>query len=127
MRLLLSAVLALLVACVSWDAALAGNAHFVGTPVITVSGNTVTATGKIAGLGDEPQVHVMLTADAQCVNPGNNKPQAANKTSVSAEDDFPVQNGKADFTLSATAVFQPNCTPPMTVEFSNVTVTFDQP
>ena len=37
--------------------------------------------------------------------------------------DFPVQNGKADFSLTVTATFQPNCTPPMTVVFSNVTVT----
>jgi hypothetical protein len=28
---------------------------------------------------------------------------------------LPVQNGKADFTLTATASFQPDCTPPMTV------------
>jgi hypothetical protein len=34
-----------------------------------------------------------------------------------------VQNGKADFTLSATAMFQPECSPPMTVVFTDVTVT----
>jgi hypothetical protein len=43
--------------------------------------------------------------------------------SVSAAGDFPVQNGKADFTLSATAAFQPECSPPMTVVFTDVTVT----
>ncbi len=40
-----------------------------------------------------------------------------------AAGDFPVQNGKADFTLSVTAVFQPSCSPPMTVAFTDVTVT----
>lgn len=102
--------------------ALAGNAHFVFVTTST-SGNTVSTVGKIAGLGNEAQVHVVLTADAQCVNPGGNKPQAANKQSVTAAGDFPVQNGKADFSLTATAVFQPNCSPPMSVVFSNVVVT----
>jgi hypothetical protein len=46
-----------------------------------------------------------------------------NKTSVNAAGDFPVQNGKAEGTLSVTAVFQPDCSPPMTVEFTNVTLT----
>ncbi len=36
---------------------------------------------------------------------------------------FPVQNGKADWTLSVTATFQPDCSPPMTVVFTDVTVT----
>ena len=55
-------------------AALAGNPHFVVVDV-SQSGNTVTATGKEAGLGDEPQVHIVLSALAECINPGNNHPQ----------------------------------------------------
>jgi hypothetical protein len=34
-----------------------------------------------------------------------------------------VQNGKAEFSLTLTATFQPSCSPPMTVRFTNVTVT----
>jgi hypothetical protein len=34
-----------------------------------------------------------------------------------------VQNGKAEFSLTVTATFQPNCSPPMDVEFSNLVVT----
>jgi hypothetical protein len=34
-----------------------------------------------------------------------------------------VQNGKANFSLSVTATFQPSCNPPMSVVFTNVTVT----
>jgi len=83
----------------------------------------VTVSGKEAGLGDEAQIHVELSATALCINPGSNHPKAANKTSVSAAGDFPVQNGKADFTLSATATFQPSCSPPMTVVFTDITVT----
>jgi hypothetical protein len=103
--------------------ALAGSAHFVGTPTLTVSGNSITIAGKVAGLGNIPQIHVEVTADAECINPGSNKPKAANKESVGTGDDFPVQNGKANFSLSATATFQPDCTPPMTLRFSNVTIT----
>jgi len=104
--------------------ALAGSAHFINNAFsISRDGNTLTVSGKEAGLGNLAQVHVVLSADAACVNPGSKKPQAANKQSFNAEGDFPVQNGKADFTLSVTATFQPSCSPPMTVEFSNVTVT----
>jgi hypothetical protein len=46
----------------------------------------------------------------------------SNKTSVSADEDVPVQNGKAIFSIEATATFQPDCTPPMTVVFTDVTV-----
>jgi hypothetical protein len=90
---------------------------------VTRSDNSLTVSGKEAGLGSEPQVHVVVTATAACINPGDHHPKAANKQSVSAEGDFPVQNGKAEFSLTVTATFQPNCSPPMTVVFSNVTVT----
>lgn len=121
MRLLLSSVVVFLV---SATVALAGSPHFV-TCAVSVSGNTLTAEGKEAGLGNETQVHIVLTAEAACVNPGNQKPQAANKQTVTAEGTFPVQNGKAVFLLEATAVFSPNCSPPMSVEFSNISVCDD--
>jgi hypothetical protein len=104
--------------------AFAGGPHFVDdTVTATRTGDTLTVSGKEAGLGGEPQVHIVVTATAACINPGGNHPKAANKESVSAEGDFPVQNGKAYFTLAVTAVFQPSCSPPMTVVFSDVTVT----
>jgi hypothetical protein len=103
--------------------ALAGNPHFVGTPSVTRDGNNLIVSGKEAGLGNEAQVHIIVTADASCINPGSNKPKAANKESFSAEGDFPVQNGKAEFTLTLTAMFQPSCSPPMSVVWSDVIVT----
>src|SRR6266568_2206131 len=122
--MLRSFLIALLLVLVSVVPVYAGSPHFVDDQTsVTTSGNTITATGKIAGLGDEAQIHVVLTADAQCVNPGSNDPQAANKTSVSVAGDFPVQNGKAYFTLHTTATFQPPCVPPMTVRWSNAVVT----
>jgi hypothetical protein len=105
-------------------AAFAGSPHFVSNTVsATRDGNTITVTGKEAGLGDESQVHIVVSATAQCINPGSHHPKAANKQSVSAAGDFPVQNGKAEFSLSLTATFQPDCTPPMTVVYTNVSVT----
>jgi hypothetical protein len=57
------------------------------------------------------------------VHGGGNHPKAVNKADVTAAGDFPVQNGKADWTLSVTATFQPECAPPMTVAYTDVTVT----
>jgi len=109
---------------VGMPAAVAGSPHFVNNAFsITRDDNTLTVSGKEAGLGDEEQIHVVLSATALCINPGGNHPKAVNKEDVSAEGDFPVQNGKANFTLSVTATFQPECSPPMTVAFTDVTVT----
>jgi hypothetical protein len=103
--------------------ATAGSPHFITkTLSATVSGNTLTVSGKEAGLGDESQVHIVVTATALCINNGGKHPKAANKASVSASGSFPVQNGKANFSLSVTASFQPDCSPPMTVSFTNVVV-----
>jgi hypothetical protein len=104
-------------------AALAGNPHFVGTPKVTRSGSSLLISGKVAGLGNETQIHVEVSAEAACLNRGENFPQAANKETFTAEGDFPVQNGKANFSLTLTATFQPRCSPPMTVVFGPVTIT----
>lgn len=107
--------------------ALAGSPHFVDDQTtLTQDGNTLTVTGKIAGLGDEDQVHVVLSADAGCYNRGGNHPQAENKDAVLAEGDFPVdQTGKVYFTLSGTATFDPSapCPNPLEIRYSNIVVT----
>ena len=102
--------------------AVAGNAHFVGTP--TLNSSTGEASGKVAGLGNITQIHVEVTAEAQCINPGSKHPKAANKESVSGGGDFPVQNGKANFSVTLDApVFTPDCSPPMTVQFVDLLLT----
>lgn len=118
--LVLVAAAAAVLAAPAW----AGSPHFISSAFsVAQSGNTLTVSGKEAGLGDEAQVHIVVTATAACINPGDNHPKAANKESVSAAGDFPVQNGKAEFSLTLTATFQPDCSPPMTVVYTDITVT----
>jgi hypothetical protein len=101
----------------------AGSPHFVANSITASrTDNSLTVFGKEAGLGDEAQVHVVVSATALCINGGGNHPKAVNKESVNAAGDFPVQNGKANFSLTLTAVFQPPCSPPMTVQFTDVTL-----
>jgi hypothetical protein len=110
-----------LVMSASW----AGNPHLTpsGAEITTsCSGSTLSVSGKVAGLGNEPQICVELTGTALCINNGGRHPRAVNKTGISAGGDFPVQNGKAVFSVDATATFQPECSPPMTLEFQDITL-----
>jgi hypothetical protein len=102
------------------------NAHFVGTPTATRSDDTLTVAGKVAGLGDVDVITVTVTGDVACINPGSKHPKAANKESFSFSSDVPVQNGKALFSQTIDgSLIDPSCSPPMTLQFSNVTVTVD--
>jgi hypothetical protein len=123
-RIFLFAGLTFALAAFAAPAVFAGSPHFVSNTVTaTRTDNSLTVSGKEAGLGDESQVHIVVSATALCINPGGKHPKAVNKESVSVGDNFPVQNGKAEFSLTLTATFQPDCSPPMTVRFTDVTVT----
>ncbi|HKP99091.1 MAG TPA: hypothetical protein VJ735_02065 [Actinomycetes bacterium] len=122
-RLTITAILALAMLALAALPAWAGSPHFVGTPTISRSGDTLTVAGKVAGLGAETQINAAVTADVACINPGNNQPKAENKGATVAEGTFPVQNGKANFRVSGTGVTSPDCSPPMTLRYSNVAVT----
>src|SRR2546428_9740874 len=103
-RLVTAAALSLAFGGLMASTAWAGSPHFVdGTVTGTRSGNTLTVTGKEAGLGDEAQIHVVLSATALCINGGGNHPKAANKESGQAGGGFPVQNGKGQLALSVPA------------------------
>ena len=111
------------IAALSTVAFAVSNAHFVGTPTATRDDTTLTISGKVAGLGQVEVITVAITGDALCINPGAKHPKASNKADVAGGADVPVQNGKAEFSVPATATFQPECSPPMTVVFENVCVT----
>ena len=125
MRRTLTVCLGLLLSFViGMPSATAGSPHFIASSItVTTSTSSLTVSGKEAGLGDESQVNIVLRGTAECINGGGQHPKAANKQSVSASGSFPVQNGRANFTLTLTATFQPQCSPPMTVQFVNVTLT----
>jgi hypothetical protein len=124
MRRFIPTVLVLLAAgAIGAPVAWAGSPHFVGAPTATRSDNSLTVSGKEAGLGDEEQVKIEVSATAECINGGGKHPKAENKGTISTGENVPVQNGKAIFSLTLTATFQPECTPPMTLAFTNVTVT----
>jgi hypothetical protein len=122
----LATVLAAAVAFVAFPGtALAGQPHQVGVCTGTQSGTngeTFTINCKEAGLGDETQIVTNTTATALCINGGGNHPKAVNKESLSTDTTTPVQNGKADITIVLTASFDPSCSPPMTVQFTDVLV-----
>jgi hypothetical protein len=122
-RLVFASALTLLLGVSMAPAAWAGSPHFVGTPTFSISGNTVTVHAKEAGLGDEAQIVAVLSGTAECINGGGNHPKAVNKTSFSTSSTEPVQNGQANYTLTATATFSPSCSPPMTVQFTSLTLT----
>jgi hypothetical protein len=104
----------------------AGSPHFPDDQTtLSQDGNTLTVHFKVAGLGDEDQIHVVLSADAACFNRGGNKPAAENKEAVLAEGDFPVQNGKAQGDLSGSATFDQSapCPVPLVIGYTIVVVT----
>jgi hypothetical protein len=103
--------------------ALAGSPHQVGACSTTQSGNTLSVTCKEAGLGDESQIEVSASATALCINGGGNHPKAVNKETLSTKQSEPVQNGQTTYTITFTASFSPSCDPPMTVQFTDVSLT----
>ena len=104
--------------------ALAGSPHQVGTCTVTQSGSVLTVDNcKEAGLGDESQINVTISATALCINNGGKHPRAVNKASATANIVVPVQNGKAEFgPVNLTATFSPSCDPPMTVQFTDISI-----
>jgi hypothetical protein len=60
--------------------AVAGSPHFIANSTSTErSGGSLFGGFKLAGLGDEAQVHVVLSADAACINGGSNHPKVVQR------------------------------------------------
>jgi hypothetical protein len=111
---LLTVLMALSIAT---PAALAQNPHFVVGPEISLNANnTVTATGSVAGLGNQ-NIDVVLTAELSvevlCRNPGGNiAPGQTQQTTVTGTaEDVKVENGRATFSVTTEAPTLPNRTP----------------
>jgi hypothetical protein len=102
-RILKVLVLAGTILALSAGSAFAASAHFIGTPQATVSGNTLTVTASIAGLGNAEGAEFTLsgpvTVNSRCYTKSGNKPQAANKqetVDVNQTETFPVRNGRTN-------------------------------
>jgi hypothetical protein len=85
-----------------------------GAASLGVSGGNAPHIGQAAGTPLKPR------AWPPC--DGGKHPRAVNKADVSAAEDVPVQNGKALFSIEVTATFTQDCTPPMTVDFTDISV-----
>src|SRR5215212_8513409 len=102
MKRLLVVLAGLLFAIVGFTGpALAASPHVVKGATSTISGNSLTVTASIAGLGNVPSADFSLVGDvavfSRCFNRGNNAPQAGNKQETIAVDQdatFPVRNGR---------------------------------
>ena len=111
LHLILISSLTAFVALVFASTAVAQNAHYISA-ASGLSGTSLTATFKIAGLGDSQTITVTLSADATaqfvCFNGGNNHPKAGNKETVagpvSASGDFTsAKNGSVTGSLTTPA------------------------
>jgi hypothetical protein len=97
-------------------AALAANPHIVGSPSDSVSGNTLTLSASVAGLGNVPSATFDLdgtvNVSSRCYTKSGNKPQAANKQEMIDVDQsvtFPVRNGRTNATFTVTPLSTLDC------------------
>jgi hypothetical protein len=123
-RFVIAALLAMLMLVLAVSSAFATSPHFLFANVTSVTSNSITVAFKEAGLGNSlNSVTITLNGTAECINPGSKHPKAANKESVSASGVFSVSNGQAHGSLTASANLSPPCSPPMTICWTDLSVT----
>jgi hypothetical protein len=96
--------------------ALAANPHVVKGPSVSVSGNTLTVTAGIAGLGNVPTADFSLAGTvevfSQCYNKGGHNPAADNKeetVAVNESGTFPVRNGRTNVSFAVSPLSTLDC------------------
>jgi hypothetical protein len=113
-------------------AALAANAHIVGTPSTTISGNSITFSASVAGLGnvETAKFNLVGTIDvsSRCYTRSGNKPQAANKQEtipVDSTETFDVRNGRTNATFTIAPLSTLDCPPGQRAMIESVTYDLD--
>lgn len=113
LRWLLPAVAAALLVT---GTASADSPHQVGQTQVSVSGNSLTISASIAGLGNVSSVNLDLNGSvdvfSRCYNRGGNKPQADNKQEtidVDTSGTFAVRNGRTNATFTVTPLSTLTC------------------
>ena len=99
-------MLVIAVMLISAISASAQNMHFIDGPQITDNGNTLTFCAKLAGLGNNQMVTVVLstvaTITTQCTNPGGNIAPGQTKTATLSKSGtfMSDKNGSVTFCLT---------------------------
>jgi hypothetical protein len=108
MRRLALVAMGIIMALAMTGVAVAANPHYVSGPDFDLAGNTVTATGSVAGLGNQNidvKLLVAASQEVQCRNHGGNIAPGQTKhfTAETTQSNLEVKNGRVNFTISATA------------------------
>lgn len=99
-------MLAIAIMLISAVSASSQNIHFIGNPTISDNGTTLSFCAKLAGLGNNKMVTVVLTTTAtvttQCTNPGGNVAPGQTKTvTLTKSGEFSSdKNGNVVFCLT---------------------------
>ena len=116
-RVLVVAVMTLTLGSMAGPA-LAASPHLLKGPFAVVSGNTLTITASVAGLGSTVDsvnysLNGTVNVSSRCYTKKGNTPQAANKQeAINVDQDnvpFPVRNGRTNITFVVTPLSTLNC------------------
>jgi len=136
-------VAAITAVLLSASAALAANAHFIGSPTFSDNGLTLTTCATIAGLGNQ-DVTVTVSATGRatgtCTSPGGNQAPGQNPINVTLSGtvtNLHPENGRVDFCVTTSGPPQPTArqlgcpnnrwTATITeVQFQRATITVEQ-
>ena len=131
-RLIRSLVLSVAALLIATSSVFAANPHIVGTPSTTVSGNSITFSASVAGLGNVPSATFSLVGtidvSSRCYTRSGNKPQAANKQetiNVSQTETFAVRNGRTNATFTVSPLSTLDCPPGQIARIESVSYDLD--